>query len=101
MAEAGRKEESFERGRELVVRGRTMMGISVPRDSIMRLSSTVGAGEVVSMTIEGRGTTYLMVIEIQGQYTVVWMQMRRDWLQWQKVGVTDPKHRIQCRMVLE
>ena len=53
MAEAGRKEESFECGRGLVVRGKMMMGICVPRDSIMRLSSTVGAGRVVSVNIIG------------------------------------------------
>jgi hypothetical protein len=71
MAEAGRKEESLERGRALV-RGRTMMGIWVPSSSIMRLSSTVGATDAVSVGCEcatRRG--YLMAIKIQEQYTVV------------------------------
>jgi len=49
MADAGRKEESLECERMLVLRGRTTIGICVPRESSMRLSSTVGALDVVSV----------------------------------------------------
>lgn len=68
-AEAGRKEESFERERALV-RGRTMIGIWVLRDSSMRLSTTVGALYIVSTNLRCHKVTYLMVIEIQEQYAM-------------------------------